>query len=507
MNSTGTSDQGQGRDTPGGNLNKPTDKRTGQRAPCQHVCRSCKDFTTRGSALSDHQGNRNIHKDCHSDCPGYIYLSGKAAENKGSAHNKRTNDSDERKNDKEHIPEIPLRILMVLPSDFDHPTTIGRNRTYEMTIPFAMDAKLKAQLNKYIPGFLKHSKYKAGTLQTNAWLMLFYFIVDGDLVGDDDGRSRMSGVIVSYDQFLRMDQSEQLSFDLIMGSLVGKGEMGGSEAEILRFWKDMEELEAKIPFWPCLKEQQRYYGKIQTESDLDHIAQSVTNTMRPFWTDVPPNEGHFVAKRTHSADSNHVVEYTPGMVLQNAPPAKWFFQRWNPLITSVGEVKVTVVNQRRVLGRVLCKPIERNNDAITTETVRWIHPLDKLGTLDNNQISLFNDTAAHGPDIRGLEELDAFCVKTLQHLSRIERTRQTEPLSIDALARVDVALWRREDGRLDYYVNEISRGTACGLMEHLATETTSIAVMASSVREGLIKSFLQHCKMYPAIPRRHVIPC
>jgi hypothetical protein len=101
--------------------------------------------------------------------------------------------------------------------------------------------------------------------------------------------------------------------------------------------------------------------------------------------------------------------------------------------------------------------------------------------------------------------MDNFCLEALQHLSKMETARQTEPLSIDSLARVDISLVRCPDGSLNYYVNEMSRGLACGLMKHLAGQRTKMQVMASSVRNGLIRSYTHHCTQYPWIPRRHIV--
>jgi hypothetical protein len=67
--------------------------------------------------------------------------------------------------------------------------------------------------------------------------------------------------------------------------------------ETLAYWREIEELEKKIPFWPPIKEQHRHYSKIETENDLDYIARHVTRTARPLVTLEPPKQGEFVAKR------------------------------------------------------------------------------------------------------------------------------------------------------------------------------------------------------------------
>lgn len=59
----------------------------------------------------------------------------------------------------------------------------------------------------------------------------------------------------------------------------------------------MEDLEAKVPFWPSLKEQHRYCSKIQTERDLDYISKKYLATYRPTTVFEAPMEGDFVVKR------------------------------------------------------------------------------------------------------------------------------------------------------------------------------------------------------------------
>ena len=121
---------------------------------------------------------------------------------------------------------------------------------------------------------------------------------------------------------------------------------------------------------------------------------------------------------------------------------------------------------------------------------------------EDEELSLLNDTSIGGYSADGLKEMDEFCRKTLQALSEIENERQTEPLSIDSLARVDISLFRAENGSLSYYVNEITRPvTATALMAHLAGQSTNIEVMAAHVRMGLIECYLHHRKKFPALQR------
>lgn len=72
------------------------------------------------------------------------------------------------------IPDIPLRILMVLGSDFDKPRAVGRTRTFETTCPFRIGTKLRKDLSDKIPGFISYSFYDSKTkqLQANLWVRL-----------------------------------------------------------------------------------------------------------------------------------------------------------------------------------------------------------------------------------------------------------------------------------------------------------------------------------------------
>ncbi len=53
----------------------------------------------------------------------------------------------------------------------------------------------------------------------------------------------------------------------------------------------------------------------------------------------------------------------------------------------------------------------------------------------------------------GTDELDNFCIQTLQALATLEKTCQMELLSIDLLARVDIGLVLGSDQTPQYYVN------------------------------------------------------
>jgi hypothetical protein len=121
---------------------------------CQHTCCTAnKTFSTRGGGLRDHQANRSLHKNCTSKCPLYISMHGERAIGEGSSHSS--------------IPGLPLRVLMVLGTDFKRPSQNSKGKNYEMLIPFSPDPE-----DKIIPGFQQHSLSikKSGDIKVNCWV-------------------------------------------------------------------------------------------------------------------------------------------------------------------------------------------------------------------------------------------------------------------------------------------------------------------------------------------------
>lgn len=56
---------------------------------------------------------------------------------------------------------------------------------------------------------------------------LFYLLVDGDNVDDDDyGTSGMTGALITYDAFLAMDETKLChDYDIVVAACVGKSEV------------------------------------------------------------------------------------------------------------------------------------------------------------------------------------------------------------------------------------------------------------------------------------------
>jgi hypothetical protein len=98
---------------------------------------------------------------------------------------------------------------------------------------------------------------------------------------------------------------------------------------------------------------------------------------------------------------------------------------------------------------------------------------------------------------QGIYELDDFCLRSLHALINIEKGRQTRPLAIETLARVDVGLFRDPQGRLSYWVNEVTRPPWCAQMLHISRNCGALERTAVSLKEGLLSSYDQYRQMYP----------
>src|SRR5262245_2415327 len=102
-----------------------------------------------------------------------------------------------------------------------------------------------------------------------------------------------------------------------------------------------------------------------------------------------------------------------------------------------------------------------------------------------------------------LKDIETFCLQTLQALLKLEKTRQTEPLSLEHLVRMDIGVFKGKDDTLNYYVNEVSRPPCCSLMQLLEVDTNRLEEMAGSVRMGLVQMYDHHCAKFPAHSRNH----
>ena len=57
-----------------------------------------------------------------------------------------------------------------------------------------------------------------------------------------------------------------------------------------------------------------------------------------------------------------------------------------------------------------------------------------------------------------LSELHAFAHTNLRELNKMEKRVSGSSSSIDMFCRIDVGIMEKEDGMLDYFVNEVERG-------------------------------------------------
>lgn len=116
--------------------------------------------------------------------------------------------------------------------------------------------------------------------------------------------------------------------------------------------------------------------KLAQAMKLDLIAQTVTNTGRPWTKGISPGASlptgdDFVLKRTYSDRGHHVIIAPTRHKLKSFPPeqdpphAQWFKQQLVPSLYEAGEIRVGIVEGDTVVFRVHTMPHPRH----TQETV------------------------------------------------------------------------------------------------------------------------------------------
>jgi hypothetical protein len=60
--------------------------------------------------------------------------------------------------------------------------------------------------------------------------------------------------------------------------------------------------------------------------------------------------------RSHSSHSLHVQRYDPNQPLPTQSIASWYFQEYNPLIQSAGEIRVICGGPNHILSRLYTDP-------------------------------------------------------------------------------------------------------------------------------------------------------
>jgi hypothetical protein len=99
---------------------------------------------------------------------------------------------------------------------------------------------------------------------------------------------------------------------------------------------------------------------------------------------------------------------------------------------------------------------------------------------------------------RAKKEIQMFCSKTVRQLAILEKSRQTEPLSIEDLVHVDISLVRRrEDEKLHYYVNEITRCPTMAMGLAKVQDFNKAKKLALIVESSLKKTYKHHMIKYP----------
>ena len=119
-----------------------------------HTCHPRQAFSTLGGSLKTHQPNPNKHPNCNHQCPGFHMLHKPGVAGDGEPK-------------KSTLVEMPLRVLMVLGSDFRTPKNFERNANYEIEASFDTSVE-----GKEVPGFTQNSfiDKKKKCIKSNCWV-------------------------------------------------------------------------------------------------------------------------------------------------------------------------------------------------------------------------------------------------------------------------------------------------------------------------------------------------
>lgn len=114
-------------------------------------------LTIRGAGLPKHEKNPRMHPNCDIQCTLYEKSSNPVSGNAGGPL---------------RLPDIPLRVLMVLDYHFERPKDSRRSRNYEILIPFSQKDGVKKKMRSRIPGMdlgIRHVS-KGTELKANCWV-------------------------------------------------------------------------------------------------------------------------------------------------------------------------------------------------------------------------------------------------------------------------------------------------------------------------------------------------
>lgn len=79
---------------------------------------------------------------------------------------------------------------------------------------------------------------------------------------------------------------------------------------------------------------------------------------------------------------------------------------------------------------------------------------------------------------------------------KLEKGRQTSPISMEEFVRVDISIAKNADG-YDLYVNELTRAPESGLFMHKDMDDSHAKGIADSVKVSIYKMWNFHRKTYP----------
>ncbi|KDQ06085.1 hypothetical protein BOTBODRAFT_271426 [Botryobasidium botryosum FD-172 SS1] len=245
-----------------------------------------------------------------------------------------------------------------------------------------------------------------------------------------------------------------------------------------RYMNSLRWLAGHVHVWPPPNEAIAASRKFDVVRDLDIIARTVTRTHRPRTRLVREcattlnRDPRFVFKREGSDTSrhrewgHHVSASRFRRMAAEGGKYRWFCQDLVPPLRDLGEIRVYVIG-----GRYHSFVVTAWNDeelGWDTKTDGRLAPLEHIsramGARRPTKDVFFRDNASPAEEASALAHLKSFVHKTYIALCQIEARRLNgSSLSLQQIARFDISVIQNQTGGLDYFVNEVERGTTLSL--------------------------------------------
>ncbi|KDQ05835.1 hypothetical protein BOTBODRAFT_182182 [Botryobasidium botryosum FD-172 SS1] len=236
-------------------------------------------------------------------------------------------------------------------------------------------------------------------------------------------------------------------------------------------------LAGHICVWPPPNEVIAASRKYEVIRDLDFIARTVTRSCRPqtrlLGQCTPLNrDPRYVFKREGSDTSNHrewgtdVSASRCRKMAADPGQYRWMCQDIVPYLRDLGEIRVYIIG-----GTYHSFIVTAWNEAEggwDTESSGRLASLEHMSRMAGaghrtNDVFFCNVPSAVEEEL-GLRQLKTFVYDTYKALCRVEGRRlNASSLSLHQIARLDIGVMRGTTGRLDYFVNEVERGSLVSL--------------------------------------------